>query len=42
MRLAAEPLLARLRTELPPETVEAALARGQKMELGKVVQELLK
>jgi tetratricopeptide (TPR) repeat protein len=42
MRLAAEPLLARLRTELPPETVEAALARGQKLELGKVVHELLK
>jgi tetratricopeptide (TPR) repeat protein len=41
MRLTAEPLLARLRIELPTDKVEAALGRGQRLELGKVVEELL-
>lgn len=40
MRLAAEPLLARLRTELPSDLVEAALARGQKLDLETVVRDL--
>jgi serine/threonine protein kinase/tetratricopeptide (TPR) repeat protein len=40
-RLLAEPILAKLRAELPPDLVEAALEQGRQADLDTVLQELL-